>query len=111
MQKIIVFISADINYMLRDKIVRILSPNNIEITRDIDSANLVIQKENIEAELQKFFDKLNSKPYDLINYPLEKPIIPTKKQKHYVQKSVDIKRFNKIKQNHNKIMYNATRRR
>ncbi|MBR5904813.1 MAG: hypothetical protein IKZ49_04795 [Alphaproteobacteria bacterium] len=111
MRDVIVFISPDIEYMMRDKIAHVLSLNHIEITYDINCANLVIQKEDIEESIQKIFEKLNSKPYELVAYPIEMPIISTKKIKHYVQKSIDIKRFNKIKQSNNKIMYNATRRR
>ena len=111
MRDVIVFISPNIDYMMRDKIAHVLSLNHIEITHDINCANLVIQKEDIEESIQKMFEKLNSKPYELVTYPIEEmPIISTKKIKQYVPKTVDIKRFNKIKQNH-KIVFNTTRRR
>ena len=110
MRDVIVFISPDIDYMMRDKIAHVLSLNHIEITPDINCANLIIQKEDIEESIQKIFEKLNSKPYELVAYPIEMPIIPKQKIKHYVQKNIDIKRFNKIKQNH-KMMFSTTRRR
>ena len=110
MRDVIVFISPDIDYMMRDKIAHVLSLNHIEITPDINCANLVIQKEDIEESIQKIFEKLNSKPYELVAYPIEMPIIPKQKIKHYVPKNIDIKRFNKIKQNH-KMMFSTTRRR
>lgn len=110
MRDVIVFISPDIDYMMRDKIAHVLSLNHIEITHDINCANLVIQKEDIEESIQKIFEKLNSKPYELVAYPIEMPIISTKKIKQYVPKTVDIKRFNKTKLSH-KLMFSTTRRR
>ena len=48
MQNVIVFISPDIDYMMRDKIIKVLSLNHIELTNNIDIATLVIQKEKIK---------------------------------------------------------------
>ena len=95
MQNIIVFISPDIDYMIRNKIMHVLSLNHIELTSDINCANLVIQKENLEDAARKVFEQI--KPCEIVVHPIEEPIIPTKKIKHYVPKNIDIKRFNKIK--------------
>ncbi len=111
MQNIIVFISPDIDYMMRDKIAHVLSLNHIEITPDINCANLVIQKEDIEESIQKIFEKLNSKPYEIVGFPIEVPITPTKKIKHYVPKNIDIKRFNKTRQFNKQTIFNRYKNR
>ena len=105
MKDIIVFIPSDIDAPLRGKITAFLLRDNIQITYNINEANVTITKENIEKTL----DELITKPFELHAYPIELPIIQKEKIKHVVQKNIDIKRFNKIKQ-YNKIrIMNKTR--
>ena len=109
MRDVIVFISPDIDYMMRDKIAHVLSLNHVEITHDINCANLVIQKENLEEAAKKVFEQI--KPYEIVGYPIEVPIIPTKKIKHYVPKNIDIKRFNKTRQFNKQTIFNRYKNR
>ena len=109
MQNIIVFISPDIDCIIRDRIIHILSLNHAEITYDINCANLVIQKENLEEAVKKAFEQI--KPYEIVGCPIEVPIIPTKKIKHYVPKNIDIKRFNKTRQFNKQTIFNRYKNR
>jgi len=105
MKDIIVFIPSDIDAPLRNQIAAFLLRDNIQITYNINEANVIITKENIEKTL----DKLITKPFELHAYPIELPIIQKVKIKHFVQKNIDIKRFNKVKYAHNKVILNRKR--
>lgn len=110
MQNVIVFISPDIDYMMRDKIIKVLSLNHIEVTNNIDIATLVIQKENWDKAINDFFMKLNTKPYELVIYPPELPIIQKEKIKKYVPRNISVPEFNKVLQIRKQFLLNRTRR-
>ena len=109
MRNIIVFISSDIDCIIRDKIIHILSLNHAEITYDINCANLVIQKENLEEAVKKAFEQI--KPYEIVGFPIQVPITSTKKIKHYIPKNIDIKRFNKTRQFNKQTIFNRYKNR
>lgn len=108
MQDIIVFISPDIDYMIRNKIIHTLSLNHIEITSDINCANLVIQKENLEEAARKVFEQI--KPCEIVVHPIEEPI-KKEKTKHFIQRNINIQRFNKVKQFNKQTIFNRYKHR
>ena len=111
MQNIIVFISPKISPFLHNRIVDTLqSYPMIQITENIDEATIIIEKreniDNIKQMMDDILTELKTRPFELHTYSPEKTI----KLKYFVPKNIDIKRFNKIKQNH-KMMFSTTRRR
>ncbi len=111
MQNIIVFISPNIHPVVHDKIVDILLTHQIQITNNIDNATIIIDETNdIQKSLDDVFMHLKTKPFELHIYPSELAITKKDKIKHFVQRDINIKRFNKVKQFNRQKTYNPRHR-
>ena len=54
--------------------------------------------------------KLNTKPYELVIYPPELPIIQKEKIKKYVPRNISVPEFNTVLQIRKQFLLNRTRR-
>lgn len=110
MQNIIVFISPSIEPLTHNKIVDILLANQIQITKNKDEAIVIIKEDNIKDQLDDILKQLETKPCELHIYPQELAITKKDKIKHFIQRDINIKRFNKVKQLNKQRIYNTRHR-
>ena len=111
MQNIIVFISPNITPMIHDRIANILLTDQIQITKNIDEATVIIEKDDIKKSLDDIFMQLKTKPFELHIYPIEKPVTEKDKTKHFIQRNVNIKQFNTAKQFNKQTIFNRYKHR
>ena len=102
MKDIIVFISRDIDSATSKEIAEILRENQIKTTNIKEKANIILTNRQIQPDLMK---SLRDAAAQLImNTPVillpqyTDPEIKPQRQRNFVKKNIDIKRFNRIKQ-------------